>query len=210
MYLPRHFAQDDPAVLHAFMGRYGFALLVTTVDGEPFANHLPLLHQAEGGEFGTLLGHMARPNPQWRGFADGAPALAVFHGAHAYVSPSWYASGEAVPTWNYAAVHAYGRPRVVDDHDAALAILERLVAAHEEGRPEPWGLDRVTVEFRDTQIRGIVAFEMPIERLVGKFKLSQNKSTADREGATAGLRATGEALSLEVAGMMEQADGGGR
>ena len=206
MYLQRHFAEDDPAVLHAFMGRHGFALLVTTVDGEPFANHLPLLHQAEGGEFGVLLGHMARPNPQWRGFAAGTPALAVFHGPHAYVSPSWYASEPAVPTWNYAVVHAYGTPRVVDDHDATLAILERLVAVHEKGLPEPWSLDRVGAEFRDTQIRGIVAFEMPIDRLEGKFKLSQNKSPADRQGVTKALRATGEALSLAVAGMMDEGD----
>ncbi len=209
MYLPRHFAEADPAALHGLMGRYGFALLVTVVDGEPFASHLPLLHQAEGGEFGVLLGHMSRPNPQWRGFADGAPALAVFQGPHAYVSPSWYASGEAVPTWNYTTVHAYGRPRVVDDHGAALAILERLVAIHEEGRPEPWGLDRVTAEFRDTQIRGIVAFEMPIDRLEGKFKLGQNRPAADREGAAAGLRATGEPLGHEVARLMDEWGGGG-
>jgi transcriptional regulator len=209
MYLPRHFTEADPAVLHRLMGRYGFALLVTTVDGEPFASHLPLLVEPGGGEFGSLLGHMARPNPQWRGFSHDAPALAVFSGPHAYVSPSWYASEPAVPTWNYAAVHAHGRPRVVDDHDAALAILERLVAVHEKGRPAPWSLDRVPAEFRDTQLRGIVAFEMPIDRLEGKFKLGQNRPAADRQGAAAGLRATGEALGLEVARMMAEIDGGG-
>ena len=208
MYVPRHFAQDDPAALRALMERYGFALLVTTVDGAPFASHLPLLHRAEGGEFGSLIGHMARPNPQWRGFAHGGPALAVFQGPHAYVSPSWYASAEAVPTWNYTAVHAYGRPRVVDDQGAALAILERLVAVHENGRPEPWGIDRVPADFRDTQVRGIVAFEMPIERLEGKFKLGQNRPAADRQGAARALRASGEPLGLEVARLMDEWGGG--
>ena len=123
MYLPRHFAEDDTAVLHRLMGRYDVALLVTTVDGAPFASHLPLLVEPGAGPNGTLKGHMSRANPQWRGFAGGGEALAVFQGPHAYVSPSWYAGESVVPTWNYTAVHAYGTPRAIVDHHATLAIL---------------------------------------------------------------------------------------
>ena len=208
MYRPRQFAEADTQNLHALMRAYGFATLVTAGEGAPVASHLPLLIAPEQGAFGTLVGHMARANPQWRGFGNGREALAVFQGAHAYVSPSWYATVPAVPTWNYAAVHAYGAPGVVEDHDAALAILARLVATHEAGLPDPWSIDRLPAEFRDTQVRGIVAFEMPIARLEGNFKLSQNKPHADRRDAAAGLRATGDPLALEVARMMDERAGG--
>jgi transcriptional regulator len=205
MYLPRHFAEGDTAALHQLMGRHDFAVLVTTMDGAPFASHLPLLVEPGAGLHGTILGHMSRANTQWRGFAEGVEALAIFQGPHAYISPSWYASEPAVPTWNYAAVHAYGTPKVIDDHDGALAILERLVAVQEAGRPEPWSLDQVPDDFRDTQMRGITAFEMPITRLEGKFKMGQNKPAADRLGAAAGLRATGDPMATEVAKLLDDA-----
>jgi transcriptional regulator len=206
MYLPHHFAEDDTAALRQLMGRHDFALLVTTQDGAPFATHLPLLVEPDTGPHGTILGHMSRANPQWRGFAEGVEALAIFHGPHAYISPSWYADEPAVPTWNYAAVHAYGTPTVIDDHNAALAILERLVTVQEAGRAEPWSLDNVPDDFRDTQMRGITAFEMPIIRLEGKFKMGQNKPAEDRLGAAAGLRATGDPMAAEVAVLMEGGD----
>ena len=206
MYLPHHFAEDDTAALRQLMGRHDFALLVTTQDGAPFATHLPLLVEPDTGPHGTILGHMSRANPQWRGFAEGVEALAIFHGPHAYISPSWYADEPAVPTWNHAAVHAYGTPTVIDDHNAALAILERLVTVQEAGRAEPWSLDNVPDDFRDTQMRGITAFEMPITRLEGKFKMGQNKPAEDRLGAAAGLRATGDPMAAEVAVLMEGGD----
>ena len=208
MYVPRHFAEDDVPSLHALMAQYGFATLVTVMDSVPFASHLPLLIDGGGGEFGVLIGHMSRANPQWRGFEEGAGALAIFSGPHAYVSPSWYESEQAVPTWNYAAVHAYGAPRVIEDHDAVLAILERLVADNESAMDEPWRIDSQTDAYRDTQMGGIVAFEIPIARLEGKFKLSQNKPEADRLGAAAGLRETGDESAVEMARMMEARGGG--
>ena len=203
MYVPRHFSEDHVPTLHGFMAQYGFATLVTTRDGAPGASHLPLLVDSGASEYGTLIGHMARANPQWRGFDGETQALAIFQGPHAYISPSWYESEQAVPTWNYVAVHAYGAPRILEDHDAALAVLEALVAVHESTGPAPWRIDSQTTDYRDTQIRGIVAFEIPITRLEGKFKLSQNKPEADRRGAARGLRDRGDALAVELARMME-------
>ena len=206
MYVPRHFCEDHVPTLHAFMARYGFATLVTSLDAAHFASHLPLLVDSGAGEYGVLIGHMSRANPQWRGFGEDVEALAIFLGPHAYVSPSWYASEQKVPTWNYAAVHAYGTPRILEDHHAVLELLERLVAENESAMAEPWRIDSLSSEFRDAQMRGIVAFEIPITRLQGKVKLNQNKPEADRLGAAAGLRATGEALAQDVARMMETWD----
>ena len=202
MYVPRHFAEDNVPTLHGFMARYGLATLVTTLNGAPFASHLPLLIDSGSGKFGALIGHMARANPQSRGFGEEALALAIF----AYISPSWYDSKQVVPTWNYAAVHAYGAPRIIEDHDATLAVLERLVAENESARAEPWRIDSQTDEFRDAQMRGITAFEIPITRLEGKYKLNQNKPEADRLGAATALREAGDAHALELARMMEACD----
>ena len=140
MYVPPHFAESDPATLHAFVERHSFGLLVSRVDGAPFATHLPLLLDRTAGPHGTLLGHMARANPHWRDLA-GQTTLAVFAGAHAYVSPTWYEAENVVPTWNYTAVHACGRPELVEDRDALLAIIRRSVAVYEAAMPRPWGLD---------------------------------------------------------------------
>ncbi len=206
MYVPRHFAEDHVPTLHAFMAQYGFATLVTSPDAAPFASHLPLLIDSRVGDYGVLIGHMSRANPQWRGFGEGVEALAIFLGPHAYVSPNWYPSQQKVPTWNYAAVHAYGTPRILEDHHAVLEVLERLVAENDSAMAEPWRIDSLSSEFRDAQMRGIVAFEIPITRLQGKYKLNQNKPEADRLGAAAGLRETGEALAQDVARMMETWD----
>ncbi len=210
MYVPRHFSEDHVPTLHGFMAQYGFATLVTCKDGIPFASHLPLLIDGGVGEYGVLIGHMSRANPQWRGFGEDVEALAIFLGPHAYVSPNWYPSQQKVPTWNYAAVHAYGTPRILEDHRTVLEVLERLVAENESAMAEPWRIDSQSTEFRDAQMRGIVAFEIPIRRLEGKYKLNQNKPEADRLGAAAGLRATGEPLAQDVARMMEARDEGER
>lgn len=208
MYVPRHFAVDDLPTLHGFMAQYGFAYLVTATDGAPVASHLAMMVDASRGEYGTLVGHMSRANPQWREFAAAAgeaEALAIFHGPHAYISPSWYDGQQAVPTWNYTAVHAYGRPRILEDHQAVLALLQNLVAEHESARPEPWSLDSQEADYRDMKISGIVAFEIPISRLEGKFKLNQNKPAADRQGVIAGLRGADDAMAEDVADLMEDA-----
>ena len=175
MYLPRHFAEDDPAVLHEFIRQNSFGILTSTVEGKPFATHLPFLLDGD-----TLVAHMARANPQWRAFAAGEEVLCVFAGPHAYVSPRWYAAENAVPTWNYTAVHVYGTPEIVADPDAAWADQKKLADAFEAGADAPWSLDDRDPEYVAGMIRAIVNFRIPIARIEGKFKLSQNRPEEDR------------------------------
>lgn len=203
MYIPEVFREDDPAPLAALMAQASFALLVTTdAEGLPFATHLPLLYEGEEGAKGTILGHMARANPQWRHFENGEPALAVFSGPHAYVSPSWYETHPSVPTWNYAAVHAYGRPRLMEAV-ATRALLGRLVATYEAGSATPWRL-QLPEKYEAMMLRGIVGFRIPVERLEGKFKLSQNRDATDRGNVAAKLAASGFDDGRAVAKLMRE------
>ncbi|MSO91882.1 MAG: FMN-binding negative transcriptional regulator [Rhodospirillales bacterium] len=206
MFIPRHFANDDRAALQGVMQDYAFALMITSDAGRPFVTHVPLIFDAAAGELGTLLGHVSRANPHWRGFDGVREALAVFQGPHAYVSPSWYETERAVPTWNYIAVHAYGRPSAIEDKEKTVAILKRLVARHETPATGPWSMDRLPADYLDMMVKGIVAFAMPIDRLEGKFKLNQNKSEADRRGVIRGLKSVpDDPLAREVARLMEGA-----
>ncbi len=193
-------------MLAAFIGRHGFATLITSVDGTPFATHIPLLLDAARGPHGTLVGHVARANPHWRHFGRGE-ALAVFTGPHAYVSPAWYATGPAVPTWNYAAVHAYGTPAVLTDQAAVRALLARMVATYEAGAATPWSMSTLPEEFVTRMVRAIVAFEMPLARVEGKWKLGQNRSGEDRVRTIAALRATGAPDGVALAALMTARDG---
>lgn len=205
MYVPPHFAVDDRDRLIGLMRSASFAQLITVADGEPFASHLPLLWQEGDGPQGKLIGHMARANPQWRHFASAqagaAKALAIFAGPHAYISPSWYESAAQVPTWNYAAVHAYGTPRIVEDEAAVLAILERLVGTYESGFEKPWRMAGLPAGHAARMSKAIVAFEMPIDRLEGKWKLGQNKTVADRVGTAVELERLGGENNLAIAAL---------
>lgn len=198
MYIPDHFREDRPDVLHDAMRRIGFATLVT--EGLE-ANHQPMLLQ--DGEHGHVLrGHVARANPVWKQGAG--PALAIFLGPHAYVSPNWYPSkaetGKAVPTWNYIAVHARGIIRWVQDADWLRAHVGQLSAAHEAGRDVPWMIGDAPESYIDGMLRGIVGFELAIGTLEGKWKLSQNRDEADRAGTREGLKRDGRA---DVARLMD-------
>ena len=209
MHVPPHFAERDPAVLHDLIRRYDFGLLVTVVDGAPFASHLPFLLETGRGTHGTLIAHMARANPQWRSFAPGMQALVVFQGPHAYISPRWYdPARNAVPTWNYAVAHAYGTPSIVSEPAAVRAILDRLVATHEGDGEDAWRIDSQPERYVGGMMQGIVAFEICIDRLEGKFKLNQNHPPANRHGAIAGLRAGGDPLAGEVAALMAAREDG--
>lgn len=178
MYVPDHFRETDPQVLHDAMRQIGFATLVTQ---NLEANHLPMLLEAKG-EKGVLRGHVARANPVWK--TGEGEALAIFLGPHAYVSPSWYPSkaetGKAVPTWNYITVHAKGRIRWVQEADWLRAHVTRLSAAHESPRPEPWTIDEAPESYIAAMLKGIVGFELEIAQLDGKYKLTQNRDEADR------------------------------
>jgi transcriptional regulator len=202
MYIPNLNREDDPAELHQLMRRYNFATLVTQHDGAPFATHLPFLLDAERGTHGTLLAHMARANPQWRDFAAGQEALVIFQGPHAYISPSWYDVTPSVPTWNYVAVHAYGRPQIIEDRARLYALLNTLVDLHESTFEQPWAM-RLPDDYMDKMMRAIVGFEIEIARIEGKLKLSQNRTEHERRRVADALGQSGDALNTAVAELMD-------
>ena len=203
MYIPRHFEVTDTAWCHALMRAQSFATMITADDaGAPFATHLPILVDATRGPRGTLRGHVARANPHWRYLAAGRPTLVVFSGAHAYVSPSWYATQPAVPTWNYVAVHATGTGALVEDAERVRALLADLVHVYEGAGPGAWSFEALAEDYVAGMQRAIVAFEIPIERLEGKAKLSQNRDAVDQGRTRDALAASDDPVARALAGLM--------
>ena len=204
MYTPAHFAEADVGKLHAAIEAYSFATLVSQHDGELTASHLPLLLKREGGtgQLGTLVGHMAKANSQWEQ-AAGQKVLAIFAGPHAYISPSWYEDEKTVPTWNYVTVHAYGRLELVKDSQEKLDILRQTVNVYERNMPIPWTVPESS-EYLTRLVDQIVAFQIPLGRLEGKWKLNQNHPLARRQRVIAALRSRPDEASQEIAGMMEE------
>lgn len=202
MYIPAHFHENDMRILQQFIQEYSFGILVTQHEGMPVANHLPFLLDIGRGSQGVLRAHMARGNAQWRMLDEKTEVLVIFQGPHSYVSPSWYRDNvaESVPTWNYAAVHAYGTPRLVEDSTELLRILQASVAEHEAQFASPWHLE-MPDESLQKKLKAIVGFEIEITRLEGKFKLSQNRSMDDQQRVIAAL---GEAMSPDTAELMRQ------
>lgn len=191
MYRPPAFAEDDPQVLAGLLAEGRLATLIAVVDGQAVVDHLPMLHVADGGPFGRLVGHLARANPQAAAEAEGRAVTVVMVTAEAYVSPSAYPSkaehGRAVPTWNYVAVHAHGRLHRIEDRERLTAIVAALTERHEAGRAHPWAVADAPADYFAAQLKGIVGIEIVVERLEGKRKLSQNRSAADRAGVIADL-----------------------
>ena len=191
MYLPPQFREDDVPALHAAIRQIGFGTLVTLGADGLIASHVPMLIDSAPAPYGTLLGHVARANPQWRGPASGVEALAMFVGPNGYVTPSWYPTkretGKVVPTWNYVAIHAYGPVEFFEDADRLLGVVTRLTETHEAPRAAPWAVSDAPAEFVRAQLKGIVGFSLPISRLEGKWKMSQNRTPADRTGVREGL-----------------------
>lgn len=201
MYLPGHFAVTDPALLHEVIDRHNFATLVTVHDGAPVASHVPFLRVPGAEPHGSLLAHLARANPQWRDFASGLEALVIFQAEHAYITPSWYGEHPSVPTWNYMVVHAHGVPRLIQEEERVEAALRALVERHEAAFARPWAMD-LPPDYLRKMIRGVVAFEMPIARLEGKFKLSQNRSAGDQRRVLEALDGSGDATERALAAAM--------
>jgi transcriptional regulator len=191
MYLPPQFREADVPALHAAIRQIAFGSLVTLGPDGLIASHVPMLIDADPAPYGTLLGHVARANPQWRGPATDVQALAMFVGPNAYVTPSWYPTkretGKVVPTWNYVAIHAYGPVEFFEDADRLLALVTRLTESRETPRAAPWAVSDAPAEFVRAQLKGIVGFALPIARLEGKWKMSQNRNEADRAGVRDGL-----------------------
>jgi transcriptional regulator len=201
VYVPAHFASDDRAAIARLLHDHPFATLVTPATPEPLVTHLPLLRVADCEPHGTLIGHFARANPHVQG-AGAAESIAIFHGPHAYVSPSWYAEpAGAVPTWNYAVVHAHGTLELAREPAETRAILDALIQRFESGRADPWqlGLDRPRL---DAMVAAIVGFRMKVRRLDVKFKLSQNRSAEDRRRVARALEAEGCAEADATAAWM--------
>ena len=205
MYLPPHFREDSLPELQRAIAEARLAVLITNGPQGMVASHLPMLFNPTPEPNGRLLGHVARANPQWRAY-DGSEALAIFPGPEAYISPAWYATkkatGKVVPTWNYVAVHAYGRLEFFEDAVRLRSLVGRLTERHESQRPAPWAVDDAPKEFIDAQLKAIVGFEMTIQRLEGKWKLSQNRTAEDRAGAIAGLKEEGGPAEQAVAALM--------
>lgn len=206
MYLPAHFAQPDAAALHGLLRAHPLATLVSSGADGLTADHMPLEFDPAAGAHGTLFGHVARANPLWR-HAAGQAVLAVFQGAQAYVSPNWYpgkaTTHRVVPTWNYAVVHAHGVLQAVDDAPWLRALVGRLTHTHEHGRTEPWSVDDAPVDYVQQMLGAIVGIQIPLTQLVGKWKASQNRSTADRAGVAAGLRAEHDADAQAMAALVQ-------
>lgn len=203
IYVPPAFREDRAPVLHALIRAHPLATLVTAGSSGPVANLLPFdLVETSGGA--VLRAHLARANPQCDDLRAGAGTLVIFQGPEAYVTPSWYAAkaehGRVVPTWNYAVVQVRGRPRVHDAPDWLAAQVARLTDRHEAGRAHPWAVTDAPEPFVAAQLRAIVGLEIPIERIEGKWKMSQNRSEADRQGVAEGLRGEGNAGGRNAGG----------
>lgn len=200
MYIPAAFAEPDLTRLHDFIEQNSFGVLVSQVDGLPFASHLPFLLDRTAGPHGTLAGHMARANPQWRE-AAGQTALAIFSGPHAYISPTWYEAEQVVPTWNYTAVHAYGQVEIVEDQAALLEIVQKSVQLYERTMPRPWSFDPSST-FVERQLAQIVGFRMEVGKIEGKFKLNQNHPAERRKKVVRALQQRGGEDAQTIAALM--------
>ena len=206
MYVPRAFAVDDVPILHQQMLATPLPVLVTHGSQGLIASHVPLLLNPDEGPYGTLYGHLARANPHCKALAEGVENLVIFAGEQAYISPSFYPSkaehGKAVPTWNYLAVHAYGTAEVFDDAERLLALVSRLSNKHEADRSDPWSVSDAPADYIDSMLKAIVGFRLPITRLDGKRKLSQNRDATDQAGVRKGLLANSNPQDHALAHLM--------
>jgi transcriptional regulator len=206
MYIPRHFDETRLDVLHDLIRSHPLAALVVAGEEGLVVNHVPLQMCASEGEQGVLRGHVARANPVWQQMRHAREAVAIFQGPEAYITPSWYPSkevdGKAVPTWNYAVVHVHGRPRVFDDAQWLLHHLSEMTAEQESGRDMPWKVSDAPKAYTERLLQAIVGIEIPIEKIVGKWKVSQNRPNGDKLGVVAGLQARGDDRSRAMADLV--------
>jgi transcriptional regulator len=202
MYQPVHFRVDDVPQLHALMRARPFAALISCGVAGLYASHLPTVLK-DDGPYGVIECHLARANPHWKDLADGREALMIFQGPEGYITPNWYPSkaesGKVVPTWNFAVVHAYGRPEVMNDKEWLYRHVSELTAQQENSEPRPWAPSDAPAAYIETMLRGIVGFRFAISRLEGKWKMSQNREPKDRDGVAKGLGMRGRGDDRELA-----------
>ena len=210
MYQPSHFREERPDVIRSLISDHPLGVLVTLGPGGIEGNHMPFLHDPDPAPFGTLRCHVARANPVWRDSRTDAESLVIFQGPQLYVTPSWYVSkkehGKVVPTWNYLVVHAYGTLRPVDDREWLRRFVTRLTDRFEAGRADPWKVTDAPADFVDSHLKAIVGIEIPVTRLIGKWKTSQNRPAADREGVARGLRESREGIATKMADWVDGAN----
>jgi len=203
MYNPPHFQEERTEVLHQLIREHSLAAVITMGPEGLIANHIPLILDPQPGPLGTLRGHVSRMNPQWRDSQPHVFALAIFQGPSAYITPSWYPSreetGKVVPTYNYVVVHAHGPFRTYEDPELLLRNVRALTELHEATLAKRWSVDDAPADFIQGQLKGIVGIEIPIARLEGKWKVSQNRVPKDRQGVIDGLREAGDVKSLAMA-----------
>ena len=208
MYLPKPFEETSPDLLHGLVRAHPFATLVVMTDAGLSVDHLPFLLDETSGPLGVLTGHVARANPLVRATLHDVDAVAVFKGPDHYITPSWYPTkretAKVVPTWNYVVVHAYGRPRLIDDVEWLQRLVTNLTDRLEASRDPAWKVSDAPSEYIEKQLGGIVGVELRITRLVGKWKLGQNRPEPDRVGMAAGLRGENDGAAHALAGLMEQ------
>lgn len=208
MYVPEHFKEERVPTMHAAIRTYGFGTLVTSGEQELEASHLPLLLEPEPAPLGTLLGHLARANPQWQRVKPGTEALAIFLGPNTYITPSWYPSkqqnGKVVPTWNYLAIHAYGTLSFFDDPGELRAHVGKMTDTHERGRDAPWAVSDAPDRFVEQMLKAIVGFTLRITRLEGKWKMSQNRPAQDVTGVLDGLAREDNAQHRQVSELVAE------
>ena len=204
MYTPKAYVEADRQVLFDSMRAWSFATLVTAVDGVANATHLPFLLDVDDAGNALLTTHFARANAQLKDIQAGATALVIVQGPHAFISPSWYTNQLTFPTWNYTAVHAHGRPELVEDTAAVRAVLDRTVALYDTPLGGDWRFPEMPAELTASRLRAIVALRIPVVELEGKFKLNQDKSVDDRLGVIAALERLGETSGVAVARLMRE------
>jgi transcriptional regulator len=206
MYIPEAFEERDLSVLHALIAAHPLATWVTEAGGQLVVNHIPFVLDTTRRPLGTLLGHVARANTVWK-TTSALESVLVFQGPQSYITPSWYPAkrehGKVVPTWNYAVVHAHGMPRIIDDPTWIREHVEALTGVHESPREAPWQVSDAPSAFIDSLLNAIVGIEIPIARLDGKWKVSQNRPVPDRRGVAAGLQAHGEDQSIQMARLVQ-------
>lgn len=204
MYTPKPYIEDDLATLHAGIRAWSFGTLITVGPSGVNATHLPFLLDAQEDGQGLLTTHLAKKNAQYDDLRAGAEALAIFQGPHAFITPSWYVKQSTFPTWNYTAIHARGRPRVIEERMAVHAVLRRTVALYDTPLGGNWDFDSMPFDFVAPRLDMIAAVEIPVRVLEGKYKLNQDRSEEDRLGVIAALERLGDPQGVAVAGLMKQ------
>jgi len=208
MYVPKHYEESDISVLHSLIESQPLGAWVTHGGEELVVNHIPFLLDPARGPHGILIGHVARANAVWKSFSKSLPSVVIFQGPQTYITPSWlpskHAHGKAVPTWNYAVVHAYGMPHIVEDGEWLLNHVNQLTDIHEADQALPWKVSDAPEEFTNQLVKAIVGIEIPMEKIVGKWKVSQGRPEADKLGVVAGLLSRDDSQSKQMAALVSQ------